>query len=57
METAKDYNELKERLKNQGYTNIPSGAIPLLQFGNFGTLPVANTSSTKVVNTMLRKNK
>lgn len=57
METAPDYTTLKERLKDRGFTNIPNGAIPLLQFGNFGTLPVANTSSAKVVTTMLRKQK
>jgi hypothetical protein len=57
METAVDYNELKDRLKNRGYTNIPAGAIPLLKLSNFGTLPIANTSSAKVVTTMLRKQK
>jgi len=57
METASDYNVLRDRLKERGFTNIPSGAIPLLQFGNFGTLPVANTSSVEVVTTMLRKQK
>lgn len=57
METAKSYNELKTRLTERGYTNIPSGSIPLLQFGNYGTLPIADTSSVEVVTTMLRKYK
>lgn len=57
METASDYNELRNRLKDRGFTNLPAGTVPLLQSGNFGTLPVANTSSAKVVTTMLRKKK
>lgn len=55
METASDYNVLRERLKERGYTNIPLGVTPLLQFSNYGTTPVANTSSVEVVTTMLRK--
>jgi hypothetical protein len=57
METAKNYNELRERLKARGFKNLPSGAIPLLQFGNYGTVPTANISSVDVVKTMLRKKK
>ena len=57
METAKDYNELRERLKNRGYTNLPMGATPSLDLKAYKQAPVADTSSCKVKRTMLRKKK
>ncbi len=57
METAKDFNELRERLRNRGYTNIPMGAVPILQLQAYKKAPVADTSSCKVKSTMLRKRK
>lgn len=57
METAKDYNELRERLKNRGYTNVPMGAVPSLHLGAYKRAPAADTSSCKVKKTMLRKQK
>ncbi len=57
LETAKDFNELRERLKNRGYTNLPVGAVPLLHLQAYKKAPVADTSSCKVKQTMLRKKK
>lgn len=57
VETADDFNELRTRLKDRGYSNIPMGAIPLLDFKAYKTAPVANTSSCKVTRTMIRKQK
>jgi hypothetical protein len=55
LETAKSYNELKERLKTRGFTNLPMGELPMIHFTNIHKAPKANTSGCKVVKTMLRK--
>jgi hypothetical protein len=55
IETAADFNELRERLKGRGFTDIQSGATPLLDFKAYKQAPVAETSSCKVSRTMLRK--
>ena len=57
METAKDYNELRERLKHRGYTNVPMGVVPALHLQAYKIAPTANTSSCKVRKVMLRKKK
>lgn len=57
MQTAENYQELKQKLQEKGYTNIPSGEIPLFKTSNYGTLPIANTSSIKTKSSMLRKKK
>ena len=57
METAADYNELRERLKGRGYTDIPMGAVPALHLQAYKKAPAADTSSCKVKKTMLRKKK
>lgn len=54
IESASDYNELKERLIHKGYTNIPQGQNQMLNLGN-GKKPIANVSSCKVQQTMIRK--
>ena len=56
-ETAKDFNELRERLKVRGYSNIPMGVMPLLDFNSYVKAPIADTSSVKIHRTMLRKTK
>lgn len=57
IETAKDFNELKSRLKNRGFTDVPMGSSPLLQMQAYAKAPAADTSSCEVVKTMLRKMK
>lgn len=57
METAKDFNELRTRLKGRGYDNLPMGACPLLHLQAYRKAPIANIGSCKVVRTMLRKPK
>jgi len=57
METATDYNELRERLKGRGFTNIPMGVVPALHMQAYKKAPAADTSSVKVKRTMLRKKK
>ena len=52
METAKNFNQLRERLKVRGYSNVPMGATPLLDFKAYVRAPVADTSSIKVHRTM-----
>ena len=55
VETANNFNELSSRLKGRGYSNVPMGAIPLLDFKAYSTAPVADTTSCKVTRTMIRK--
>lgn len=57
IESAKNYNELRERLQTRGYSEIPSGAIPLLNLGGYEKAPKADTSNCEVKTTMLRKKK
>jgi len=57
LETAKDFNELRERLRNRGFSHLPMGAVPLLHLQAYKKAPVADTSSCKVRTTMLRKKK
>lgn len=54
MESANDFNELKERLKERGYVDLPIGPIPMIHFEHENK-PIANTSSCKIITTMLRK--
>lgn len=55
METAKNYEELRTRLKSRGYKNTPVGASPSLDLKGYKQAPIADTSSCKVKQTMLRK--
>lgn len=55
VETANDFNELRDRLKGRGFTEVPTGATPLLDFKAYSVAPIANTSSCQVQRTMLRK--
>lgn len=57
VETAKDFNDLRQTLKHRGYSNIPMGATPLLDFKAYIKAPVADASSVKVRRTMIRKNR
>lgn len=55
IETATNFNELRERLKGRGYSDIPMGASPMLDFQAYTVAPVADTSSCKIRKTMIRK--
>lgn len=55
LETANSYAELRQKLKDRGFTNLPMGEIPMIHFTNIHKAPKANTSGCKVVKTMLRK--
>lgn len=57
LETAKDFEELKGRLKGRGYTKLPMGAVPLLHMQAYRKAPMADTSSCKITKTMIRKKK
>jgi hypothetical protein len=55
IESASSYQELKERLKIRGYSDLPMGATPLLDLTNYIKAPMADCSSVKVRRTMIRK--
>ena len=55
LETAENFEQLRGRLKNRGYTKLPMGAVPLLHMQAYKKAPVADTSSCKIRKTMLRK--
>jgi hypothetical protein len=55
LETANSYADLRNRLKDRGFTNLPMGEIPMIHFTNVHKAPKANTSGCRVVKTMLRK--
>lgn len=57
IETAKDFHELRDRLKARGYSDIPTAATPLLDFKAYAAAPIADTSTVEVRRTMLRKKK
>jgi hypothetical protein len=56
LESATDYNELRDRLKGRGFTGVPMGPNPLLNMPAAKT-PKADTSSCQIKRTMLRKKK
>jgi len=55
LETAKDFNELKERLKARGFKDLPMGITPLLDMAAYVKAPKADTSSCQIRKTMIRK--
>lgn len=55
IESAKNYEELKTRLKERSFTDIPLGPLPLLNMGDFYEFPKADTSSCKIKTTMVRR--
>lgn len=55
IESAKDFEELKQRLKGRGFSNLPMGLSTILDLPAYGTSPKAETSSCKVQRTMIRK--
>jgi len=56
IESAKDYNELKDRLKKRGFTNLPMGPNTMLNI-NQGNIEKVETSNFKIRKTMIRKAK
>ena len=57
IESADSFQQLSERLKHRGYSNVPSGAIPMLHMQAYKKAPVADTSKCKITKTMIRKQK
>lgn len=57
LESAKDYNELRDRLKGRGFKDIPAGPSSLLNLAAYAKAPKADTSSCKIRKTMIRKKK
>lgn len=55
IESASNFEELKNRLKAKGYTNLPMGGSPMLDLAGYVKAPMADTSSCQVQRTMLRK--
>ena len=55
IESARDFEELKQRLKGRGFSNLPMGFSAILDLPAYGTAPKAETSSCKVQRTMIRK--
>jgi hypothetical protein len=55
VETASDYEELKENLAKRGYSNLPLGASFSLDLEGYTKAPTANTSGQKTKKTMLRR--
>lgn len=55
IETAEDFNQLRERLKGRGFSDIPMGVIPMLDLKAYAKAPIANTGSCKVRKSMIRK--
>lgn len=55
IESANSYAELRQGLKDRGFTNLPTSAYPLLNFSSYDNAPVANNSSCTVKKTMTRK--
>lgn len=57
IESSPSFQELKDRLRGRGYTELPLGAVQMLNLSGFAKAPIANVSSCEVKKTMLRKTK
>lgn len=57
LETARSYNDLKAKLVNRGFRDLPMGATPALNLSQSGSLPKANTSECGVCKKMLQRKK
>lgn len=55
IESAKSYEELKQRLKDRSFINLPMGAVPMINMMYHDRIPKADTSSCDIQKTMLRK--
>lgn len=54
-ESANNFEEIKKRLKDKGYTQLPIGHNPMLNLDARKDHPIANTNSFKAIRTMIRK--
>lgn len=57
IESAKDFEDLKQRLKGRGFSDLPMGLTVLLDLPSYQNAPKADTSSCKVRKTMMQKQK
>lgn len=55
IESAKDFEDLKQRLKGRGFTGLPMGLNTILDTPAYGNAPKADTSSCRIKRTMMRK--
>lgn len=55
IESAKDFNYLKESLKFRGYSNLPMGFNSILNLPDYSNAPVANTNLCKTKKIMIKK--
>lgn len=57
IESAENYIELRQRLKERGFSDLAMGPNPLLNMEAHGKPPKADTSSCEIKRTMLRRNR
>lgn len=57
IESASSFEEIRSRLKERGFTDIPMGCTPLLDMEGYIKAPKADTSSCAIKKTMTRKKK
>ena len=57
IESAPNYNTLRNRLKDKGFSKLPMGASQMINLLQFGKIPNANISSVDIKRTMIQKRK
>lgn len=57
METSNDFNELRSKLTERGYVNVPVSVNPLLDMKAYAKAPKVDAGKNVGVKTMLRKAK
>jgi hypothetical protein len=57
VESARDYDEIRIRLRNRGFSEVAIGYNPILKMSAYKNAPVADTSTCKIQRTMIRKQK
>jgi uncharacterized membrane protein len=57
VESARNYDEIRNRLKSKGFTEVSMGYNPLLKMEAYSKAPIADTSTCRIQRTMIRKQK
>lgn len=57
IESSPNYNTLRERLKEKGFTKLPMGASQMINLHKFGKIPITDISGVNIKKTMLQKRK
>ncbi len=55
IESARNFNELRQKLHDRGYSNIPTGATMMLNMPNQHSAPKVETSNFQVRKTMIKR--